>query len=116
MRRALTLGGRCLGIKTSINPIVGCAVGRMLERRRAGRGEHGGMLSHHLGCRIEQQKINGNAIHHGLRWPLVDDLQHNNHQKQAAATEGSMEGRCDKREVRGKHNTIVLGGIRVEWR
>ena len=35
-------------------------------------------------------------------------------QKQAAATEGSMEGRCDEQEVRGKHNTIVLGGVRVE--
>ncbi|KAL3808681.1 hypothetical protein ACHAXA_009234 [Cyclostephanos tholiformis] len=29
----------------------------------------------------------------------------------AAATEGTMEGRCDEREARGKRNTIVLGGI-----
>ncbi len=31
-------------------------------------------------------------------------------QKQAAAMEGSMEGRCDKWEAWGKHNTIVSGG------
>ena len=31
-------------------------------------------------------------------------------QKQATATEGSMEGRCNKWEVWGKHKTIVLGG------
>ena len=31
-------------------------------------------------------------------------------QKQAAATEGTMEGRRDEREARGKRNTIVLGG------
>ena len=30
-------------------------------------------------------------------------------QKQVAAMEGSMKGRCDKREARGKHNTIILG-------
>ncbi len=35
-------------------------------------------------------------------------------QKQVAATERSMEGRCDKREVRGKCNSIVLGALDVE--
>ena len=35
-------------------------------------------------------------------------------QKLAAATKGSMEGRCDKREVRGKRNSIVLGALDVE--
>jgi hypothetical protein len=35
-------------------------------------------------------------------------------QKLAAATEGSMEGRCDKREAQGKRNSIVLGGLDVE--
>ncbi len=32
-------------------------------------------------------------------------------QKQAAATEGTMKGRRDEREARGKHDTIVSGGI-----
>jgi hypothetical protein len=31
-------------------------------------------------------------------------------QKQVSATEGTMEGRRDEREARGKRNTIVLGG------
>ena len=29
--------------------------------------------------------------------------------KQAAATEGTMKGTCDKQEAWGKHDTIVLG-------
>jgi hypothetical protein len=29
-------------------------------------------------------------------------------QKQAAAMDGTTEGMCDKREARGKHDTIVL--------
>jgi hypothetical protein len=35
-------------------------------------------------------------------------------QKLAAATEGSMEGICDEREVRGKRNSIVLGALDVK--
>jgi hypothetical protein len=30
-------------------------------------------------------------------------------QKQAAVTEGTMKGRHDEREARGKHDTIVFG-------
>ncbi len=37
-------------------------------------------------------------------------------QKQAAAMEGSIKGRHDEQGARGKHNAIVSGGIRVEWR
>ncbi len=32
-------------------------------------------------------------------------------QKQVAVLEGSMEGRCNEREVRGKCDTIVLGAL-----
>jgi hypothetical protein len=35
-------------------------------------------------------------------------------QKLAAASEGSMEGRFDKQEARGKRNSIVLGVLDVE--
>ncbi len=35
----------------------------------------------------------------------------NNQPKTAAATKGTMEGRRDEREARGKRNTIVWGGI-----
>ncbi len=36
-------------------------------------------------------------------------------QKLAAATEGSMEGRCDEREARGERNSIVLGALGLEY-
>ena len=35
-------------------------------------------------------------------------------QKLAATTEGSMEGRCNEREARGKRNSIVLGALNGE--
>ena len=35
-------------------------------------------------------------------------------QKLVAAMEGSMEGKCDKLEAQGKHNSIVLGALDVE--
>ncbi len=35
-------------------------------------------------------------------------------QKQAAATEGSMEGRCNERDAWGKRDTIILGALYVE--
>ena len=35
-------------------------------------------------------------------------------QKLAAATEGSMEGRCEEWEVRGKRNSIVLEVLDIE--
>ncbi len=50
-------------------------------------------------------------IHHGLKWPPVDDFNATTNQKLAAATMGSMDGRYNKREARGKRNSIVLGGV-----
>ena len=35
-------------------------------------------------------------------------------QKLVAATEGCMEGRFNKQEAQGKHNSIVLGALDVE--
>ena len=69
---------------------------------------HGETPFHCLGCRIEQQKINKHEIHHGLRQPLINNNQPFNH-KQAAAMEGSMEGRCNERDTWGKRDTIMLG-------
>ncbi len=46
------------------------------------------------------------------RRPMI--LNATTNQKLAATTEGSMEGRCNKREVRGKRNSIVLGVLDVE--
>ena len=35
-------------------------------------------------------------------------------QKQAAATKGTIWGRRDERDARGKHDTIVLGALEVK--
>jgi hypothetical protein len=86
----------------------------MLERRRAGRGARGGRPSHRLGRRIDRQKkynINYTAALNGRRSMILNATTN---QKLAAATEGSMEGRCDEREARGKRNSIVLGALDVE--
>ena len=32
-------------------------------------------------------------------------------EQQAVATEGSMEGRCDERDLWEKHDTIILGAL-----
>ena len=44
-------------------------------------------------------------------WPVIDNGSHKTNKKKASTTEGSMEGRCDKREVRGKYDTIVVTKI-----
>jgi hypothetical protein len=50
-----------------------------------------------------------------MGWALAIDghrlkiLHTTTNQKQAAAMEGTMKGRRNEREARGKHNTIVLG-------
>jgi len=49
-----------------------------------------------------------------VKWPPVDDLNATTNQKLAAVTEGSMEGRCDEQEARGKRNSVVLGALDVE--
>jgi len=87
---------------------------RVLEWRRAGRGARGGTPSHRLGRQIDRQKIyyiKYTAALNG-RWLMI--LNATTNQKPAAATEGSMEGRCDEREARGKRNSVVLGALDVE--
>ena len=46
------------------------------------------------------------------RWLMIFNATTN--QKKARATERSMEGRCDKQEVRGKCNSIDLEALDVE--
>ncbi len=70
-----------------------------------------GTLSHCLGCRMEAS----NNKNREMGWALAIDscrlkiLHTATNRKQAAATEGTMKGRRDEREARGKHNTIVFG-------
>ena len=58
----------------------------------------------------------GNKIGCVFRWLPTGKSYTTPNQKQVAMTEGSMKGRRDEQEAQGKHNTIVLGGVRVEWR
>jgi hypothetical protein len=50
-----------------------------------------------------------------MGWALAIDgrrlniLHTTTNQKQVAATEGTMKGRHDEQEARGKHDTIVFG-------
>lgn len=57
------------------------------------------------------QNIKYTAALNGRRSMMVNTTTN---QKLAAATKGSMEGRCDEREAQGKRNFIVLGALDVE--
>ncbi len=80
-----------------------------LERRRDWGRMCGGCCPIALGVEWSDKKRDmGGAL-------AIDGHQSNilhttTNQKQVATMEGSMEGRCDKWEVRGKHDTIVSGG------
>ena len=52
----------------------------------------------------------------GLRWLPSRKSYTTTNQEQEATAKGGMKGMHDEQEVRGKHNTIVSGGVRVEWR
>ncbi len=86
----------------------------MLEQRRAGRGARGGAPSHRLGWQIDQQKIFNIKYTAALNGRRSMILNATNNQKLAAVTEGSMEGRFNKREAQGKHNSIVLGALDIK--
>jgi len=70
-----------------------------------------------LGQQIDRQKIYNKKYTAALNGRRSMILNATTNQKLAAATEGSMEGRCDEREereARGKRNSIVLGALDVE--
>ncbi len=85
------------------------------EETRLGRNVWGS-LSHCLGCRMERQKIEIKKYSVALDGRRLRIYYTTTNQKQVAATEGTMQGRRDEREVRGKHDTIVFGRHYVEWR
>ncbi len=57
-----------------------------------------------------------------MGWVLAIDSRRLNilhtttNRKQVAGKEGTMKGRREDGEARGKHDSIVLGSITVEWR
>jgi hypothetical protein len=68
-----------------------------------------------LGRRIKQQKIFNIKYTTALNGRRSMILNATTNQKFAAETEDSMEGRFDEREAQGKHNSIVLGALDVEF-
>ena len=57
------------------------------------------------------QNIKYTAALNGHRSMIINATTN---QKLVAATKGSMEGSCDKREAQGKRNSIVLGALDVK--
>ncbi len=80
----------------------------MIEGKHAERRARERALMYHLGAtnKVTKEK----KIRCGLRWPPISQKLHNNQPKTVAAMEGTMEGRHDEREARGKRNTVILGG------
>ena len=118
MGRPLALDGRHLMWGHNNQPkVVVDSEGGVGEETRPGRNVWG-TLSHCLGRRMEAS----DKKHKKMGWALAIDgrrlniLHTTTNQKQAAATEGTMKGRHDEREARGKHDTIVFGRHYVEWR
>jgi hypothetical protein len=107
----LVLDGRCLmgGHNNQPKAVINGERG-VREETRLGRNVWG-TLSHCLGRLMEAS----NKKNREMGWALAIDgrrlkiLHTTTNQKQAAAMEGTMKGRRDEREARGKHDTIVFG-------
>jgi hypothetical protein len=67
-----------------------------------------------MGWQIDRQKIFNIKYTAALNGRRSMILNATTNQKLAVATEGSMEGRIDEWEARGKRNSIVLGALDIE--
>ena len=101
-------GRRLMGGHNNQPKVVVDGEGGVGEEKRPGRNVWG-TLSHCLGCRMERQKIEIKKYIVALDGRRLTIYYTTTNQKQAAATEGTMKGRHDEREARGKHDTIVFG-------
>jgi hypothetical protein len=103
-------GRRLMGGHINQSKVAANGEGGVREETRPGRNVWGA-LSHCLGCRMEASDEKNRE----MGWALAIDgrglkiLHTTTNRKQAAAMEGTMKGRRDKREARGKHDTIVFG-------
>jgi hypothetical protein len=113
MGRPLALDGRRLMGGHNNQPKVFLDGGGGIRKETQPGQNVWGTLSHCLGRQMEQQKREmGGAL-------AIDGRQSNilhtrTNQKQAAATEGSMEGKCNKWEVGGSTIPLCQGGVRVD--
>jgi hypothetical protein len=86
----------------------------VLERRCAGQGAREGHRPIVWGVELSDKKekyIKYTTALNGCRWMILNATTN---RKLVAPTEGSMEGRFDEREVRGKCISIVLGAFDVK--
>ena len=103
-------GCRSMGGHNNQPKVIANGEGVVREETRLGRNAWG-TLSHCLGRQMEVSDEKNRE----MGWALAIDgrrlniLHTTTNQKQAAATEGTMKGRHDEREARGKHDTIVFG-------
>jgi hypothetical protein len=70
--------------------------------------------SHYLGRQFDGQKIYTIKYTVALNDRGLMILDATTNQKLVAASEGSMEGKCDEQEVQGKLNSIVLVGAALK--
>ena len=111
MGRPLALDGhRLMGGHNNQPKVIINGEGGVREETRPGRNVWGS-LSYCLGRRMEASDEKNRE----MGWALGVDgrqlkiLHTSTNRKQAIATEGTMKGRRDEREARGKHGTIVFG-------
>ena len=87
------------------------AVEGNLERWRAEGGARGETLSRRLGRQMEQHKNYKIQYMVAFIGRQLANQNTTTNQKQAAATEGSMEGIFDEQDAWGKCNAIILGAL-----
>ena len=74
-------------------------------------GSAGGDTIQSFGAANGATKNKKNNLHRGLRLPPINNNTHNNQPKTGGRNGGDNEGRCNKQDMRGKHDTIVLGAL-----
>jgi hypothetical protein len=105
MRWALALGSRRLGILNNNRPDSWHALDKECG------GGHRPIV---WGIELSDEKEKYIKYTTALNGHRSMILNATTNQKLVAAMEGSMEGRCDEWEARGKRNSIVLGALDVE--
>jgi len=114
-------GGRGLSIRwppfgwenTTTNQKLAFSVGRILGRARDRSGTCWGGFCYRLGAANKVTKKQNNKIRRGLDGCRLAKKHTTTNQKQAAAMEGTMERRHDKREAWGSAISLFFGGGEV---
>ena len=103
-------GRRLMGGHNSQPKVVINGEGGVREEMRPGRNVWGSLsycLGRRMEARDEKNREMGWAL--GIDGRRLNILHTTTNRKQATKTEGTMKGRRNEQEARGKHDTIVLG-------